>query len=237
MNPWLLERVNRKPVLSHHLGAPSPFFPGIRISFQEAIQKPRGDRQVLKTKMVEKKKGHQPLEKWAVCVLCALKNKTIHKGALVLETRRPHETLPQAPTSLFSACFFFLFCFSVLFILIEGLQKTVSCLLPRVEMPKPGPSRRLSASSALDPRSCACYYVLPELEAILAIGTPGLLFAHAVKKLEHVHRATLVGDYLYFQQRPDFFSGRVGSKGSPTYDGAWGGEGAHISLWAPSQPP
>ncbi|CAJ1329440.1 unnamed protein product, partial [Effrenium voratum] len=52
----------------------------------------------------------------------------------------------------------------------------------------------------LPQESCACYYVLPELEAILAIGTPGLLFAHAVKKLEHVHRATLVGDYLYFQQ-------------------------------------
>eukprot|EP00434_Breviolum_minutum_P002806 symbB.v1.2.002466.t1/scaffold99.1/size346285/22 len=50
------------------------------------------------------------------------------------------------------------------------------------------------------PGKCACYYVLPELEAILAIGTPFLLFLHAVKKLENVHRAPLVGDYLYYQQ-------------------------------------
>lgn len=51
------------------------------------------------------------------------------------------------------------------------------------------------------PGKCACYYVLPELEAILAIGTPFLLFLHAVKKLENVHRAPLVGDYLYYQQQ------------------------------------
>ncbi|CAL1140215.1 unnamed protein product [Cladocopium goreaui] len=50
------------------------------------------------------------------------------------------------------------------------------------------------------PGQCACYYVLPELEAILAIGTPCLLFVNAVKKLENVHRAPLVGDYLYYQQ-------------------------------------
>eukprot|EP00438_Fugacium_kawagutii_P012185 Skav205401 [mRNA] locus=scaffold1642:362375:363952:+ [translate_table: standard] len=54
--------------------------------------------------------------------------------------------------------------------------------------------------SELVPGKCACYYVLPELEAILAIGTPCLLFVHAVKKLENVHRAPLVGDYLYYQQ-------------------------------------
>ncbi|CAK9069218.1 unnamed protein product [Durusdinium trenchii] len=52
----------------------------------------------------------------------------------------------------------------------------------------------------LVPGKCACYYVLPELEAILAIGTPFLLFVNAVKKLEMVHRAPLVGDYLYYQQ-------------------------------------
>jgi len=51
------------------------------------------------------------------------------------------------------------------------------------------------------PGQCACYYVLPELEAILAIGTPCLLFVNAVKKLENVHRAPLVGDYLYYQQQ------------------------------------
>eukprot|EP00439_Symbiodinium_sp_Y106_P026130 s2504_g3.t1 len=47
---------------------------------------------------------------------------------------------------------------------------------------------------------CACYYVLPELESIFAIGTPCLLFITAVRKLENVHRAPLVGDYLYYQQ-------------------------------------
>lgn len=56
-------------------------------------------------------------------------------------------------------------------------------------------------AAELTPEACACYYVLPELEAILAIGTPMLLFLNAVKKLETVHRAPLVGDYLYYQQR------------------------------------
>ncbi|CAE7297882.1 PDF1B [Symbiodinium natans] len=54
--------------------------------------------------------------------------------------------------------------------------------------------------SPLGNGECACYYCLPELEAILAIGTPCLLFITAVRKLENVHRAPLVGDYLYYQQ-------------------------------------
>lgn len=60
--------------------------------------------------------------------------------------------------------------------------------------------RREAENSTTLIGKCACYYVLPELEAILAIGTPFLLFVNAVKKLEMVHRAPLVGDYLYYQQ-------------------------------------
>ena len=49
------------------------------------------------------------------------------------------------------------------------------------------------------PEVCACYYVLPELRAIVAILTPCLLYLQSIKKLQQLSRAILVGDHLYFQ--------------------------------------
>lgn len=46
---------------------------------------------------------------------------------------------------------------------------------------------------------CACYYVLPELQAILAILTPCLLYLQSIKRLQQLNRSILVGDHLFFQ--------------------------------------
>lgn len=49
------------------------------------------------------------------------------------------------------------------------------------------------------PGVCACYYVLPELRAILAILTPCLLYLQSIKRLQQLNRSILVGDHLFFQ--------------------------------------
>lgn len=54
-------------------------------------------------------------------------------------------------------------------------------------------------ASEVIPGVCACFFVLPEIRAILAIMTPCLLYKECVGKLQQLHRAILVGDHLYFQ--------------------------------------
>eukprot|EP00438_Fugacium_kawagutii_P017781 Skav205864 [mRNA] locus=scaffold766:158223:159749:+ [translate_table: standard] len=49
------------------------------------------------------------------------------------------------------------------------------------------------------PGVCACYYVLPELRALVAILTPCLLYVQSIRELQQRNRAILVGDHLYFQ--------------------------------------
>ena len=49
------------------------------------------------------------------------------------------------------------------------------------------------------PDVCACYFVLPELRAILAIVAPCLLYRQSIQKLQQLHRAVLIGDHLHFQ--------------------------------------
>eukprot|EP00928_Gymnodinium_smaydae_P073827 TRINITY_DN56952_c0_g1_i1.p1 TRINITY_DN56952_c0_g1~~TRINITY_DN56952_c0_g1_i1.p1 ORF type:complete len:340 (+),score=17.54 TRINITY_DN56952_c0_g1_i1:563-1582(+) len=48
--------------------------------------------------------------------------------------------------------------------------------------------------------ACGCYYSLGEVETLLALATPAILYKMSFTKVDAIFRAALCGDFLYFMQ-------------------------------------